>query len=121
MARKASGAPLALRAKPPRQQAPAPAPPSRGTWLRRFGEAGDAEREKLGATLAPHELAALGSWYWQGWARDDQLPPDDAWRTWLICAGRGFGKTRAGAEWVRDVARHDGNARIALVDRKSVV
>ena len=35
--------------------------------------------------------------------------------TWLICAGRGFGKTRAGAEWVRDVARHDGNARIALV------
>ena len=30
-------------------------------------------------------------------------------------AGRGFGKTRAGAEWVRDVARNDGAARIALV------
>ena len=90
-------------------------PPSRGTWLRRFGADGDAERERLGATLEPHELAALGSYYWQGWARDAQLPPEEAWRTWLICAGRGFGKTRAGAEWVRDVARHDGAARIALV------
>ena len=90
-------------------------PPSRGTWLRRFGEHADAAREELGGMLEPHELQALGSWYWQGWARDAQLPPEDAWRTWLICAGRGFGKTRAGAEWVRDVARHDGNARIALV------
>ena len=90
-------------------------PPSRGTWLRRFGEEGDRGRAALGGMLAPHELAALGSYYWQGWARDEQLPPQEAWRSWLICAGRGFGKTRAGAEWVRDVARHDGNARIALV------
>ena len=65
--------------------------------------------------LAPHELAALGSWHWEIWARDEQLPPREAWRVWLICAGRGFGKTRAGAEWVRDVARHDRQARIALV------
>ena len=89
--------------------------PSRGTWLRRFGEDGEDDRAELGAMLEPHELAALGSYYWQGWARDAQLPPEKAWRTWLICAGRGFGKTRAGAEWVRDVARHDGDARIALV------
>ena len=90
-------------------------PPSRGIWLRRFGAAGARDRETLGADLEPHELAALGSWYWQGWARDAQLPPEKAWRTWLISAGRGFGKTRAGAEWVRDVTRHDGAARIALV------
>lgn len=90
-------------------------PPSRGTWLRRFGAEGDKGRAALGGMLEPHELAALGSYYWQGWARDEQLPPEEAWRTWLICAGRGFGKTRAGAEWVRDVARHDGSARIALV------
>lgn len=90
-------------------------PPSRGVWLRRTGEVAEAERAALGAELKPHELAALGSWYWQGWARDAQLPPETAWRTWLIQAGRGFGKTRAGAEWVRDVARHDGSARIALV------
>jgi len=88
---------------------------SRGTWLRRTGEGALADRLELGRELAPHELAALGSWYWEGWARDAQLPPEHAWRIWLICAGRGFGKTRAGAEWVRDVARADGKARIALV------
>ena len=43
---------------------------------------------------------------WQVWARDDQLPPRNAqdggdWRVWLILGGRGAGKTRAGAEWVR--------------------
>jgi len=37
------------------------------------------------------------------------------WRTWLILGGRGAGKTRAGAEWVRHVACHDAQARIALV------
>ncbi len=89
--------------------------PSRGTWLRRPGPEADAEREALARQLRPHELAALGSYYWEGWARDEQLPPREAWRTWLIRAGRGFGKTRAGAEWVRDVARNDGSARIALV------
>ncbi|WP_342773735.1 terminase large subunit domain-containing protein [Qipengyuania marisflavi] len=89
--------------------------PSRGSWLRRAGTPADADREELARQLAPHELAALGSYYWEGWARDAQLPPREAWRTWLICAGRGFGKTRAGAEWVRDVARSDGKARIALV------
>ena len=88
---------------------------TRGTWLRTPGEQGDAERLELARTLAPHELAALGSYYWEGWARDEQLPPREAWRTWLISAGRGFGKTRAGAEWVRDVARNDPGARIALV------
>ncbi len=43
---------------------------------------------------------------WQIWARDDQLPPSLTkaglpWSTWLILGGRGAGKTRAGAEWVR--------------------
>ncbi|MBX9664813.1 MAG: terminase family protein [Novosphingobium sp.] len=49
------------------------------------------------------------------WARASQLPPDGNWRVWLIMAGRGFGKTRAGAEWVRMVAERDHSARIALV------
>jgi phage terminase large subunit-like protein len=88
---------------------------SRGTWLRQPGPEADALRIELARQLAPHELAALGSYYWEGWARDEQLPPHEAWRTWLISAGRGFGKTRAGAEWVRAVARNDSGARIALV------
>lgn len=51
---------------------------------------------------------------WACWAREAQLPPPGDWRYWLILAGRGFGKTRAGAEWVR--AQVDqGRRRIALV------
>lgn len=53
--------------------------------------------------------------HWRVWARDQQLAPAGDWRTWLILAGRGFGKTRAGAEWVRAVAEADPEARIALV------
>ncbi|MFC0203519.1 DNA-packaging protein [Novosphingobium soli] len=53
--------------------------------------------------------------HWKLWARPEQLPPPGDWRTWLVMAGRGFGKTRAGAEWVRAVAEADPAARIALV------
>ncbi|WP_207912345.1 terminase large subunit domain-containing protein [Parafrankia sp. BMG5.11] len=88
---------------------------SRGTWFRRADDAGLQDRLVLDKELKPHELAALGSWHWEIWARDEQLPPQGPWRVWLICAGRGFGKTRAGAEWVRNLARHDPAARIALV------
>ena len=53
-------------------------------------------------------------------AHTHQFPPDFAgngepWTTWLILGGRGSGKTRAGAEWVRATALSDPNARIALV------
>jgi phage terminase large subunit-like protein len=43
---------------------------------------------------------------WRLWAREDQqLPPQGGdWRTWLLMGGRGAGKTRAGAEWVRAMA-----------------
>ncbi|MGE4429131.1 MAG: DNA-packaging protein [Sphingobium sp.] len=52
---------------------------------------------------------------WTIHARPEQLAPPGAWRVWLMLAGRGFGKTRAGAEWVRSIAETDGAARIALV------
>jgi len=51
---------------------------------------------------------------WGAAARDAQLSPDGEWRVWLAMAGRGFGKTRAGAEWLLDVAEGPGR-RIALV------
>lgn len=53
--------------------------------------------------------------HWQSWAHAGQLAPAGEWRTWLLLAGRGYGKTRAGAEWVRGMAEADGAARIALV------
>ena len=49
------------------------------------------------------ELAAIAAskWDWPKSARPNQLPPAGEWLTWLVLAGRGFGKTRCGAEWVR--------------------
>jgi len=35
------------------------------------------------------------------WALDHQVPPDGDWRSWVVMGGRGAGKSRAGAEWVR--------------------
>jgi len=40
-------------------------------------------------------------WLFEFWALPHQVAPDGAWRTWVIMGGRGAGKTRAGAEWVR--------------------
>ncbi|HEX7656505.1 MAG TPA: terminase family protein [Sphingomonas sp.] len=52
---------------------------------------------------------------WALWAHDGQIEPPGDWRVWLIRAGRGFGKTRAGAEWVSAMARAMPDSRIALV------
>jgi len=41
------------------------------------------------------------NWQWPFWAREDQLAPAGKWVSWLLLGGRGAGKTRAGAEWVR--------------------
>lgn len=41
---------------------------------------------------------------WDHWALDKQRPPEGDWTTWLLLGGRGSGKTRAGAEWVRSLA-----------------
>ncbi|WP_420394735.1 DNA-packaging protein [Acuticoccus sp.] len=51
----------------------------------------------------PKELARALLDDWAIWARQEQLPPDGAWTSWLILGGRGAGKTRAGAEWIRGV------------------
>ena len=53
--------------------------------------------------------------FWIAWAHEGQMPPDGDWPTWLMVTGRGFGKTRAGAEWVSELARRNPGLRIALV------
>lgn len=40
-------------------------------------------------------------WVFEFWALPHQLPPEGAWKSWVVMGGRGAGKTRAGAEWVR--------------------
>lgn len=51
---------------------------------------------------------------WSIWARDDQIPPQSDWNTFLALAGRGWGKTKAAAEWVREQVKR-GHKRIAYV------
>jgi len=82
-----------------------------------------ATPEQVDAFLGGLDDNALLSlpWLFEFWALPHQLPPEGAWKTWVIMGGRGAGKTRAGAEWVRaevegaqpgDVGR---SARVALV------
>jgi len=54
---------------------------------------------------------------WRVWARREQLAPPGDWRVWLILAGRGWGKSRTGAEWVRAQVASGRARRIALVAR----
>ncbi|MXP15029.1 ATP-binding protein [Altererythrobacter confluentis] len=74
----------------------------------------DDDRKAFLGCLSPSEAEEL-RFHWRLWARAEQLPPPGDWQTWLVCAGRGFGKTRAGSEWVRLQAKRNPDARIALV------
>lgn len=49
---------------------------------------------------------------WDSWARPDQRPPPGPWHLWMLMGGRGAGKTRAGAEWVRGAV--EGRHRYAV-------
>src|SRR3981189_1421155 len=73
----------------------------------------ERSRAERVAKLTPEQravfLARLGQtqksdhlrFAWDFWGRPSQFPPPGDWSNWLILAGRGFGKTRTGAEWVR--------------------
>jgi len=74
----------------------------------------ERQRKAALARMTPEQLRELEP-YWEIWAHDGQKAPPGDWHTWLIMAGRGYGKTRAGAEWVRSIAESDPTARIALV------
>ncbi len=54
---------------------------------------------------------------WPTFAHDHQLPPPGDWRVWLLMGGRGAGKTRAGAEWVRTLALGLGSGQAGAQGR----
>jgi hypothetical protein len=60
-----------------------------------------SERRAILSELSDEQAAQL-FFDWTFWARQEQLPPAGRWRIWLVLAGRGYGKTRIGAEWVRE-------------------
>jgi phage terminase large subunit-like protein len=69
-------------------------------------------REYRNRTAAPRPTArAVGDW--RGIARPEQLPPAGAWLIWYIQAGRGWGKTRTGAEATWEASKN--SPRIAIV------
>lgn len=71
-------------------------------------------RAEFLAGLTDEEALAL-LYEWSFWARPNQLQPTGDWLVWLLLAGRGFGKTRTGAETVRDWAENGTCKRMALI------
>ena len=69
------------------------------------------------ALLGPLPSLAVGevAHDWRVWRRPKQATPPGNWSMWLILAGRGFGKTRTGSEWVREQVNLGNAAHIALV------
>lgn len=67
------------------------------------------------ARAASPAAAAQSLANWLLWANPAQTPPPGAWRVWVMLGGRGGGKTRAGAEWVRREVHAGRRRRIALV------
>jgi phage terminase large subunit-like protein len=87
------------------------APRCNASWLASLPK---ARLRKILAALSDEEAAVL-LYEWGFWARPAQLAPAANWETWLILAGRGYGKTRTGAEWVRFEVESGARQRLALV------
>jgi predicted phage terminase large subunit-like protein len=54
---------------------------------------------------------------WPAWARPEQLPPPGVWRVWMAMAGRGWGKSRVGAEFIRLLAMSYPGCHIGMFAR----
>ncbi len=74
----------------------------------------ESARNEVFEGLSEAEMESI-EWDWRGfWARKNQVRPPGTWLYWLLLAGRGFGKTRTGAETVREWV-NEGARRIHLV------
>jgi phage terminase large subunit-like protein len=71
-------------------------------------------RDRLIRSLNPDDANSFDT-DWGEWARPEQKPPPGDWRVWLLLAGRGFGKTRTGAEMVRRLIGMRTARHVALV------
>ena len=73
-----------------------------------------SEQDAILSGMTDEQVSAL-LYDWRGFnARPEQIAPDGDWSIWLALAGRGWGKTRAGAEWIKE-REASGARRIALI------
>ena len=89
----------------------------------------EADRKRLLQELNDNKARSI-LFDWRFWARPSQVPPQGEWTTWLILAGRGFGKTRTGVEWVREhvegrtpltAPKNNAAGRIAMIAETAVL
>lgn len=78
-----------------------------------------AERDAILQELRDKKLLTKLQYDWNFWGRPKQLPPPGSWTKWLIRSGRGFGKTRSAAEYIRSLQEAGKHGRFALVGRIS--
>jgi phage terminase large subunit-like protein len=72
------------------------------------------------SSLSDNALLAL-PFLFDFWAMPHQTPPEGNWKTWVIMGGRGAGKTRAGAEWVRAMVEGAGPQDAGIARRVALV
>lgn len=77
--------------------------PANSSLIELLASLPDSERARIISELTDQQIETL-SWDWRAFARPNQLPPAGDWTDWLVLAGRGFGKTKTGAETVREWA-----------------
>ena len=75
----------------------------------------EEERRRILNSFSEEQQEAL-LWDWKFWGRPKQFPPEGDWKTWMILAGRGFGKTRTGTQWIHSRAMGGSNWNAIVVD-----
>jgi phage terminase large subunit-like protein len=92
-------------------------------WLTalRDGLRAGEDPKRLWRTLPPAYRDRIATEWFAYTGRGDQAPPEGDWLTWLLLGGRGAGKTRTGAEWIRGVAVGDSRLEGGKVKRIALV
>lgn len=80
-------------------------------------EMSEEERAEIFKDFTDEKWEAL-VYDWDFWGRPEQSPPDDdSWHIFVALAGRGWGKSRAGAEWIKKKVRENPGCKILLLGR----
>lgn len=89
----------------------------RATRLRRVNETAFDRVLKTWAEglLGGPSASVVAGKQWHDIAREKQLPPPGEWFVWLLLAGRGFGKSRTGGEWLDERARSKAPGQQVLI------